>query len=806
MPEPFEPAVPEPFEPPVPAPFLPPSPPLPVEPEPGPHWPAPFRIEMHIWPLGQSLRGAGPHPGVQMPFAPLQMSPDIRSPQAPSACGPLQPHRPVAGRHCGLRPTQRLAFVDEHSVQAPASGPEVSHAGRAGSGQLGAPSEVHGPQVCVVIEQTGSVPPQSEAVLQATQAPPPEVSQRGLVVGQCVVSLGEQAPHAPLGVQMGVEPPHSALLAQPRQLLVMPLHTGVVPEHWAFVAHGTQVPVAALQTGVAPLHIVVFVAEQDPHAPLGWHAGVAPPHSPSPVHPRQVPVDASHTGTLPVHRLVFVGEQAPQAPVGWQAGVVPPQSPSAVHPRQVWVVVLHTGVEPEHCAFVRQVPHVPLDTSHSGVVPVHLLAFVAEQTPQAPLGWQAGAAPPQSPSPVHPRQMRAVVLQTGVEPEHCAFVRQVPHVPLDTSHSGVVPVHLLAFVAEQIPQAPLGWHAGVAPPQSPSPVHPRQVWVAVLHTGVEPEHCAFVRQETHVPVGGLQTGVAPLHLVAFVAEQTPQAPLGWQAAVDPPHSASPVHPRQVWVVVLHTGVEPEHCAFVRQAPHVPLDTSHSGVVPVHLLAFVAEQTPQAPLGWQAGVAPTQSPSPVHPRQVWVVVLHDGVEPEHCAFVRQVTQVPLDASQSGAVPVHLLALLAEQTPQAPLGWQAGVVPRQSPSAVHPRQVWVVVLHTGVEPEHCGSVRQETHVPVGGLQTGVAPLHLVALVAEQAPQAPLGWQAGVDPPHSPSPVHPRQVCAVELHTGVEPEHWAFVRQETHVPVGGLQTGVEPLHFVAFVAEHTPQDPFG
>jgi hypothetical protein len=102
---------------------------------------------MHIWPLGQSLRGAGPHPGVQIPFGPLQMRPDIMSPQASSACEPLQPHRPVAGRHCGFRPPQRLAFVGEHSVQAPASGPEVWHAGRAGSGQLGGPSEVHGPQV-----------------------------------------------------------------------------------------------------------------------------------------------------------------------------------------------------------------------------------------------------------------------------------------------------------------------------------------------------------------------------------------------------------------------------------------------------------------------------------------------------------------------------------------------------------------------------------------------------------------------------------------------------------------------------------
>ena len=42
--------------------------------------------------------------------------------------------------------------------------------------------------------------------------------------------------------------------------------------------------------------------------------------------------------------------------------------------------------------------------------------------------------------------------------------------------------------------------------------------VAVLQTGVVPPHCAFDTHGTHVPVGVSQTGVAPAHALAFVAE------------------------------------------------------------------------------------------------------------------------------------------------------------------------------------------------------------------------------------------------------------------------------------------------
>jgi hypothetical protein len=93
----------------------------------------------------------------------------------------------------------------------------------------------------------------------------------------------------------------------------------------------------------------------------------------------------------------------------------------------------------------------------------------------------------------------------------------------------------------------------------------------------------------------------------------------------------------------------------------------------------------------------------------------------------------------------------------------------------------VLQTGVVPPHWAFDVQGTHTPGPTSQAGVAPEHFVALVAEHWPQAPLTWQAGVAPPHSPSPPHARQACEAPSQTGVVPPHWAFEVHVTHVPLG-------------------------
>ena len=63
----------------------------------------------------------------------------------------------------------------------------------------------------------------------------------------------------------------------------------------------------------------------------------------------------------------------------------------------------------------------------------------------------------------------------------------------------------------------------------------------------------------------------------------------------------------------------------------------------------------------------------------------------------------------------------------------------------------------------------------------PLQAEAFVAEHWPQAPLAWQAGVVPPHSPSPAQARQACVVVLQTGAVPPHWALEMHGTQVAVG-------------------------
>jgi hypothetical protein len=162
----------------------------------------------------------------------------------------------------------------------------------------------------------------------------------------------------------------------------------------------------------------------------------------------------------------------------------------------VWVATLHTGVAPPQSLSARQVTHVPAVVRQTGVVPPQRDTLPAEHWPHAPLGWHAGVAPlPHSPSPVHARQVCVATLHTGAVPPQCALVTHGTQVADGTSHAGVAPEHRLAFVAEQMPHAPLGWHAGVEPPQSLSPPHARQVFVARLQTGVAPPHCA------HAPPG-----------------------------------------------------------------------------------------------------------------------------------------------------------------------------------------------------------------------------------------------------------------------------------------------------------------
>jgi len=122
--------------------------------------------------------------------------------------------------------------------------------------------------------------------------------------------------------------------------------------------------------------------------------------------------------------------------------------------------------------------------------------------------------------------MCVVLSQTGDAPLQSAFPTQATHEPVVASQPGVAPEQALLFVAEHAPHEPPGWHAGVAPPQSPSTEHARQVCVVPLQVGVAPEQSALATHVTHVPDAALQIGVEPVHVVLFVAEHAPHAPLG----------------------------------------------------------------------------------------------------------------------------------------------------------------------------------------------------------------------------------------------------------------------------------------
>jgi hypothetical protein len=74
--------------------------------------------------------------------------------------------------------------------------------------------------------------------------------------------------------------------------------------------------------------------------------------------------------------------------------------------------------------------------------------LLIEHWPHAPLGSQAGVAPPQLASVVQPTQACVVALQTGVTPPQFAFVKQPTQVPAAVLQTGLAPVHAVLFVVE----------------------------------------------------------------------------------------------------------------------------------------------------------------------------------------------------------------------------------------------------------------------------------------------------------------------------------------------------------------------
>jgi hypothetical protein len=147
-----------------------------------------------------------------------------------------------------------------------------------------------------------------------------------------------------------------------------------------------------------------------------------------------------------------------------------------------------------------------------------------------------------------------------------------------------------------------------------------------------------------------------------------------------------MHATQVWDAIAQTGVTPPHWLSLRQATQTPTpdEVSQRGADAGQCETSVAVHGAQAPLGRQIGAAGPHSASEPHARHARAVPSQTGFVPPHSPFVRQPTQVPEPASQTGVAPVQRVAFVAEHWPQAPAGWQAGSMPPHSSSAAQERQ--------------------------------------------------------------------------------------------------------------------------
>jgi hypothetical protein len=192
----------------------------------------------------------------------------------------------------------------------------------------------------------------------------------------------------------------------------------------------------------------------------------------------------------------------------------------------------------------------------------------------------------------------------------------------------------------------------------------------------------------------------------------------------------------VCVADAQTGVTPPQSASDRQPTQAPPpdEVLQRGAVGAQCVVLAGEQAAQAPVGRQTGAATPHSPSAAQGRQA-PPEAQTGEVPRQSTLPAQPRQAWVAPSQMGAEPLQSAA--ARQPTHRPAATsQNGVPPAQSTLPAQARQLCVPESQVGVAPPHVALVAQPTQVPDGTLQTGVTPPQRLALVAEQAPQAPLG----------------------------------------------------------------------
>jgi len=395
------------------------------------------------------------------------------------------------------------------------------------------------------------------------------------------------------------------------------------------------------------------------------------------------------------------------------------------------------------------------------------------------------------------------VSQTGVAPPHSLFDEHFRHLP---------PVQIGAVAFTQANDAP----------EPKLPLHGSHVPFVVSQIGAESGQSALVTQP-HFLVAVTQA-LTPVHAVTFVEEHCSHLPSVQAGRLAVAHGLVAVEPKsplqdsQTLVVALHCAAVAGQSAFVLQ-PQVFVATTQTGLSPVHAVVYVAEHSSHllathAPLAVVGqGAVAVEPLSPLQATHVLLVASQTGAVAGQSALEAQ-PHVFVVVLQTGAVPLHAVALVAEHCTQRP-ETHAGAVPLgHARVAVEPKsplqasQTPAVALQIGVADGHSELVLQP-HLFVVVLQTGFAPVQAAALVAEHSSHWPDTHARSADVGQAfvaPLPLSPLQVT----HTLVVVSQTGKVLGQVELDVQpqvcvvALQVGLEPVHADVLVVEHCSQRP--
>lgn len=359
-------------------------------------------------------------------------------------------------------------------------------------------------------------------------------------------------------------------------------------------------------------------------------------------------------------------------------------------------------------------------------------------------------------------------------------------------------------------------------------------------------------------VAVLQTGVVPVHAPPLVAEHCAHAPVPRQAGVEDeghacgaPAPLSPSHASHRLALRSQTGAVRGQLAF-EVHPQVLFAVLQTGLAPKHAVELLDEHCAQNP-PTHAGRADVEHAavaavplSPLHGTQTPFAVLQTGADAGQFVLSLQPQTLP-DATQTGVVPAHAVALVDEHCTHCPPRHAGAAGLGQASDAPEPlsplqgMHVLVPRSQIGADEGHC-KLAVQPQSPVVRLHTGLLPVQSEPFVAEHCAQAPDPRHAGdagdVQERGAPEPLSPLQAAhapVVVSQVGVVPEHWPLLLAEhwphapepwhagvpgdgqergapdplsplqpAQLPVAVSQRGDVPEHWLLLLAEHCAHAP--